>query len=162
MASGHFDERVQMAGVAVNAVGRDQTHEMQGMPVAPAPRHRVDERRFVEEISVADALVDARQVLVDDPSRTHGDVPDFRVAHLSGRKSDLLSGCLKRRMRKTIEQLEVARCSRQLDGVACRLFAQPPPIQYDENEWPGHLHERAESWRMAWRPAYRPPFPSAS
>jgi hypothetical protein len=77
MARGHFDEGVQMTCMAVNAVGRDQANEMQRVPVALAPRHRVDECLLVEKITVADALVDARQVLIDDASGTHRDMADF-------------------------------------------------------------------------------------
>ena len=123
-----------MARVAVDAVGRDEAHEMQRVRVALASRHRVDERGLLEEIAVADALVDARQVLIDDASRAHRDVADFRVAHLPGGKADLFAGRLQRRMREAIEQLEVGRRSRQLDGVARALFAQAPAVEHDKNE----------------------------
>jgi hypothetical protein len=80
-------------------------------------------------------------------------VTDFGVSHLPRREADLFSGCLETGMRESIEQLEVGGCSRQLDGIACALFAQAPPIEHDKDERTSGLHERAASWRMAWRPA---------
>jgi hypothetical protein len=37
-------------------------------------------------------------------------------------------------MREAVEQLEVAWCARQLDGVAGALFTQAPPIEDDEDK----------------------------
>ena len=123
-----------MASVAVNAVGRDETDEMERVAVVLTACHRIDERRLFEEITVTDALVDARQVLIDDTPRAHRDVPDFRISHLPLRKSDVFARCLERRVRKTVEQLEVGRRSRQFDGVAFALFAQTPAVEDDKNE----------------------------
>jgi hypothetical protein len=56
-------------------------------------------------------------------------------------------------MRIAIEQLEIGRRARQLDGVAIALFTQAPPIEHDEDEWAAGSalstvegrHERAAS-----------------
>ena len=118
---------------------------MQSMRVALAPRHRVDKSGLLEEIAVLDALVDSRQVLIDDAAGAHRDVPDLRVAHLSLRQAHILARRLKRRMREAVEELEVGRRARQLDGIAGALFAQAPSIEHDEDEWASTAHERAAS-----------------
>ena len=96
VAGGHFNQRVKMAGVAVNPVWRDQANQMKCVLVALTPFHRLDERRFLEEIAVSDALIDARQILINDAAGAHRDVSDLGVAHLTGRQADELAGRLKR------------------------------------------------------------------
>ena len=53
-----------------------------------APVHGRREDRIPGEIAVTDALVDARQVLVDNPAGAHVGVADLRVSHLAFGKSD--------------------------------------------------------------------------
>ena len=43
----------------------------------------VEQRLLFEEIAVRDALVDAREVLIDHASSAHRHVADFGIAHLA-------------------------------------------------------------------------------
>src|SRR5687768_10495566 len=104
-----------MTCMTVNAVRRDEPYDVECVPVALTSRHCVDKCLFLEKVPVFDALVDARQILIDDATGAHGDVADLRVAHLSVRKADILARRLKRRMRVAIEQFEIGWCARQLD-----------------------------------------------
>ena len=77
--------------MAVDAAVGDEADEVQRVPAVGGAIHRGDERRVGEEIAVADALVDARQVLVDDAAGAHVHVADFGVAHLPGGQADRLA-----------------------------------------------------------------------
>ena len=142
-----------MARVAVNAVRRHETDEVKRVFVALAPRHRVDKRRLLEEVAVANALVDARQVLIDDAAGAHRDVADLRVAHLPGGQADRLARGDERRMSEAIEQLEVGRRARQLDGVVSRSSRRPHPSSTTRTSGPVEFMNARASCRMARRPA---------
>src|SRR4030095_6864059 len=102
------------------------------MRVALAPRHRGAKGGLLEEITVLDAFVDSRQVLIYDAARAHRDVYELRVSRLPGRQAHVFARRLERRMRKAIEELEVGRRARQLDGIPGALFTQAPPIATHE------------------------------
>ena len=79
MAGGHFDQRVQVARVAVDTVRRDQTDQVERVLIARALSHRINESRFLEEIPISDALIDARQILIHNAACPHRDVSDLGV-----------------------------------------------------------------------------------
>ena len=88
--------------------------------------HRRRKHGALEQLAVADALVDAREVLVDDPAGAHVHVADLGVAHLPGRQSDRLAGRDQLRMRVALQQRVVDRRARQRDGVVFFLRAEVP------------------------------------
>ena len=70
---------------AVDAAVREQADEVQRVLPVDAAIHRRREHGALEQLAVPDALVDAREVLVDDPAGAHVHVADLGVAHLPGR-----------------------------------------------------------------------------
>ena len=127
-----------MALVAVDAAVRDEADEMKRAAPVAAPVHRVDERFVVEEIAVPDALVDPREVLVDDPAGAHVHVADLGVSHLAGRQADRFAGGDQLRMRVACEQRVVDRLGRQRDRVVIAFGAQSPPIEDHQYQRTSH------------------------
>ena len=93
--------------------------------------------RVLEELAVADALVDAGEVLVDDPAGAHVHVADFGVAHLAGRQADRLARRDRAALRIPRQQRVVDGRARQRDGVVGRIRADAPAVEDDENEGSG-------------------------
>ena len=92
------------------------------------------ERRTREQLAVADALVDPRQVLVDDAAGAHVHVADLGVAHLSGGQTDRFAGRDQLGMRIPLQQRVVGRLARERDGVVLGLGPEPPAVEHDEDD----------------------------
>src|SRR6185369_248357 len=92
------------------------------------------------EVAVADRLVDARQLLVDDVSRAHVHVPDFVVAHLPLGQTDGEPRGVDERVRElAIERVERGRL-RQPDGVAVFFGTLAKTIQnHQYGSFYGHV-----------------------
>ena len=88
----HLDERVQVPLVAVHAAVRHEADEVERIPPVRHAIHRGGEHGALEQLAVADALVDAREVLVDHAAGAHVHVADLGVAHLAGGQADGLAG----------------------------------------------------------------------
>jgi hypothetical protein len=88
---GHLDERVQVPLVTVNAAVGHQADEMERVFAAGDAVHRCGQGGTLEELSVSNALVDARQVLIDNAAGTHVHVSDLGVTHLAGGQADGLA-----------------------------------------------------------------------
>src|SRR5688500_15201845 len=129
---------------------------MQRMPSGDASIQGGGERRVCRELAVADALVDPREVLIDDAAGAHVHVADLRVAHLTGRQSDRLAGCNELGVGIPPEQVVVNGRPRHGDRVVLTLRPDSPPVQDDQNE------RRDHSCLIAARPAYCPRSPSSS
>ena len=86
-----LDDRVQVRLMAVDAAVREQADQVQRVRVALAAIDGFEQLRPREEITVANALVDARQVLIDDASGAEVGVADFGVAHLAFGQADGLA-----------------------------------------------------------------------
>ena len=89
---------------------------------------------LVEEIAVADALVDPRQVLIDDAAGAHVHVADLGVAHLPRWEADGFARRDELRVRIAAQQLVVDGLTRQRDGVVRALGANPPAVEDDEDD----------------------------
>jgi hypothetical protein len=61
------------------------------LAVTLASCHGIQKRRLLEKIAVTNALIDTREILIDDAAGAHGDVPDLGVAHVTGRQADNFS-----------------------------------------------------------------------
>ena len=134
LARGHLDQRVQVLLAAVDAAVREQADEVQRVLAVDAAIHRRGERRAREQLAVADALVDAREVLVDDPAGAHVHVADLGVAHLPGGQADRFAGRDQLRVRIPLQQRVVGRRARERDGVVLGLGPEPPAVEDDEDD----------------------------
>src|SRR5690606_10270855 len=150
-------EREDMRLVTVDAAIGEQADEVQ-RPAAHAVERRL-ERRIDCHRALADGLVDAREVLIDDAAGPHVHVADLRVAHLTRGQADGLARRLQPRHREARQQLVVVRRAGHRDRVVRGCVAQAPAVEDDECErTPGH---HRSGFRAA-RPAYAAVAPSAS
>ena len=99
--------------------------------------HARDERRILEERSVADRFADAHEVLHHDAAGAEVQVSDFAVAHLSLGKPDRAAGRLEQRPRVSRDERVPGRGVRQRDGVALALGAISPAVEHDEHDRAG-------------------------
>ena len=120
--------------MAVDAAVGHEADEVQRVPAAGHAIHGGGQHRVREQLTVADALVDPREVLVDDPAGPHVHVADFGVAHLPGGQADRLARGDQLRVRISFEQLVEDRRARQRDGVVLALGTDSPAVEHDENE----------------------------
>jgi hypothetical protein len=145
-----LDQRVQVTLMAVHAAVRHQADQVQRLLAAGSHVHRRRERGVLEEVTVADALVDAGEVLIDHPAGAHVHVADFGIAHLAGRQADGLARRDQLRAGVALRQPVVDRGSRQLDRVVFAFLADAPAVEDDQDEWRRH---RVASALMAALPA---------
>jgi hypothetical protein len=119
------------------AVG-NQADEVQGVAAISAALEGVGQRGIRRKVAVVDRLVDARQILVDDPSGSHVRVADLGVAHLSGRQTDGFARSDEPRVRIARQQPIVDGRSREGDRVVVPVGANAEPVQDEEYEWMSH------------------------
>ena len=119
---------VKMRIVAVDAAIGQKSHDMQRRAVPAAVLHALQQRRIPEEISVLNALGNARQFLVDDPSGTHVQMADFGIAHLSVRQSDRQSGGISLNKGTLLHQPVKIRCIRQSNRIVLSFFTESESV----------------------------------
>src|SRR6476646_3431563 len=126
---------------AVDPAVREQADEVKRVLPVDATGHRLRKHGTLEQLTVPDALVDAGEVLVDDPPGAHVHVADLGVPHLPGRKSDSLARRNELRMRVAVQQAVVHGRSRERDRVVFFLRTKSPAVEDDEDErgWCWHV-----------------------
>ena len=80
-------EGEQVPVVRVYAPVAHEAHQVERLARLLRPGAGVRERRYLEEITAADALADAHEVLPDDAAGTEVEMADLAVAHLSLREA---------------------------------------------------------------------------
>ena len=84
-AGSHVQECVKVMLMAVHAAVGQQSDQVKCLMIVPAPVHRNDDGWVLEEVTIQNALVDSREILIHNPTRTEVHMPDLGVAHLSSR-----------------------------------------------------------------------------
>ena len=110
--------RLQVLVAAVHAAIRDEAEQVQLAAAFLRVRDGVLQRRVLLELAVADRLVDARDLLVDDAARADVEVPDFGVAHQPARQADVFAARLQRGPRPLLLEAPPKARLRQFDRVA--------------------------------------------
>ena len=85
----HFQQSVQVRNVAVHAARREQTHQVQSSSLFFASIHCCGNCRIFEELAVLNILCNLYQHLINDSAGTDVGVTNFRVAHLTVRKTNV-------------------------------------------------------------------------
>lgn len=137
-----FDERDQVAEVAVHAAVRDQTEQVHGPVAGGRALRRADQDRVAEKRSVRDGGTDVHDVLADDAGRAEDHVADLGIAHQAVRQADAGAGGLQRGVREAGEVAVEVGCFRQLDRVVPLARVDPEAVEDDQ-------HDRS-SWHTAW------------
>ena len=84
-----------MIDVCVYATIRYQAHKVNGFVVCFGISKGVFEYGLVFECVLPHRHIDFRQILIDHPTRTQIYVSDFAIAHLSFRKANVHTICVK-------------------------------------------------------------------
>ena len=123
-----------MSLMAVDAAVGHEPEQVQRVAAVCHRIHGGDEHRVLEEFTLPDASIDARQVLVHDAPRPQIHMPDLRVAHLARGQPHPLARRLEGGVRKFRDELRVGRGAGQRDGVPFALVTQSPSVEHDEHE----------------------------
>ena len=80
---GELEEGEQMVEVAVDRAGRNKAKEMERGAALPDMLEHAEKGAIFVKGTVLDGGDDAREVMVDDAARAHGEVADLRVSGLA-------------------------------------------------------------------------------
>ena len=123
-----------MVLVRMHATIGEQSEEMQPALAGARRRHRVDQRRVCEKLTILDHQIDLGDVHVHDAAGADVEVADFAVAHLPRWQADVAPAGVDQRVGKLGEQAIVVGLARQRDGVGRRRRSIAPAIEDDEDE----------------------------
>ena len=135
LARGQLDERQEMAIVRVYAARPDEADQVQATRLARSIAGCPQGRTF-EERAVLDRGVDPGQVLEHGAAGAQVQMPDLRVAHLSGRQANRLPGRREHGVRPSSEQPTPRRHVRGHNGIDRGVPADPEAVEYDEDDGP--------------------------
>ena len=139
----HFQHAIPVIGVAVDAAGADQSHQMDGLARVDSGLHVLDQHRVFQHLAVLDGLGDEGQLLVNDAACAHVGVADFRVAHLAVGQADSHAGCLDGGHGVVGEQLIQVGLVGGGHGIAEGLVGRPAEAVHnaEHNRFFGHKIE---------------------
>ena len=86
--SGDLEQRLEMTLVAVDSARAQQADEMQVASTPANTIQRGQQRRIASQFTIFDGLVDAADVLIDNPACAQVEVAYFGVAHLTRHETD--------------------------------------------------------------------------
>ena len=131
---GHFQERIKMIDVRVNAAVGDEPEDVQAAATRTCVLHSGEQDRVLEELAVLDHQIDAGDVHVHDASGAYVEMADFAVAHLPIRQADVLAAGMNQGIRIFAEQAVVIGFAGQRDGISFGFGTVSPAIEDDEDE----------------------------
>lgn len=118
---GGIRQRHQMIDVAVHPAIAHQAKEMQSPPRLPRLRESGLHHRVGSQFPLGDGLRDARQILVNDPAGAEIQMAHLRIAHLSGRQTNVGSAGTQPAVGVRRQKVRVERRPGQHRGVAVTL-----------------------------------------
>ena len=127
-------ERRHVILVRMNAARRDEPHQVAAAPAFTQPPDEREEGRVAGKRAVGHGVVDAGQVLQNDPACADGHVPDLRVPHLTLRQAYGFAGGGEQAPRAVCGEPVPYRRFGKRDGVVLRLLPMPPPIQHAKDD----------------------------
>ena len=137
---GHLQHAVPVVGMAVDAAGADQTHQVDGLARVDGSLHVLDQHGVLEHLAVLDGLGDEGQLLVDDAAGTHIGMTHLRVAHLAVGQAHSHAGSVDGGHRIFCHQRVKERLLGCNHGVAVGLVGGPAKAVHDaeQNRFLGH------------------------
>ena len=85
----HLQKRIQVGIVAVDAAIRQKAVQVQLAVMLLHLIHRLQQDFILKKVSILNRLGDSGQILIDDPSGSHIEMANLRIAHLPVRKADI-------------------------------------------------------------------------
>ena len=116
----------------VDAAVRDEPEQVHVAASLARTLECADERRVLEERTVADRDVHALEILEQDPTGADCEMTDLGVAHLALGQAHGLTRCLQGRVRIAAPEPVEDRCLRELDRIARPGRRAAPTVEDDE------------------------------
>ncbi len=139
---GQFDHSLDVILVRVHATGRQQAHDVHGMPAVDRLIDGVGQHLVGKEGAGGDRAVDARVFLVDDPAGTDVEVPDLGIAHLFRGQSDGCLGGIDKGMGILLPEPVPDRFAGRGNGVVLGFLAVAPAIQDQQYQRPRGIRHK--------------------
>ena len=116
----------------------------QVQPPFPGARvlHRLEQYRMLKQLPVLDHQVDAGDVHVNNAPRADVEVPNFAVAHLPFRQSDVRSTGVNECVGIFPQQPVVGWLACESNGVGLGFGPIPPAVENDQYEWFRTRHDQ--------------------
>ncbi|MNV42342.1 hypothetical protein D3C71_1340130 [compost metagenome] len=125
----HLNHCQDVIFVAVNATGREQTHDVNGFTGFHRFIHRASQRWVAEESPFFNFNVQTGQVLINNTTRAQVDVSNFGVAHLTVWQANFQARSVNQGMRAFGPQCIHDRGFSVENGVILAVFAIAITIQ---------------------------------
>ena len=145
---GHLQHAVPVVGVAVDAAGADQTHQVDSLARVDGSLHVLDQHGVLEHLAVLDGLGDEGQLLVDDTACAHVGVAALRVAHLAVGQADSQAAGLDGGHGVIGKDLVQIRLVRGSHGVAVGLVRRPAEAVHDAEHNRFFRHKFVDSFLL--------------
>ncbi len=132
---GHFQHAEPVIGMAVNAAGTNQAHQVDGLAGINGSFHVLDQHGVLEHFAVLDGLGDQGELLVHDAASTHVGMANFRVAHLAIWQADSHARCVDGGHRVIFHQCIQMRLVGSNNGVAIGFVRGPAEAVHDAEHY---------------------------
>ena len=126
---GQFNHRHDVIFVAMDATGREQTHDVHGFTGVFRLVNRCGQRRVSKESTFFNFNVQTGQVLIHDAARAQVNVTDFGVTHLTIGQAHFQTGSIDQGMRAFCPQRIHYRGFGSKNGVILAVFTVAIAIQ---------------------------------
>ena len=128
----HFQQRVQVGNVTMDAAVRQKSPQVQLLAGLLGVLHRLQQGGIFKEVAVLDGLGDLGQILIDDAPRAHVEVSDFGVAHLPVGEPDGEPARAQRRRGIVFTVCRYVLAAVHGDGVALARRRKPVAVHDDD------------------------------
>ena len=129
----HFQQRVEMLELRVNAAIAAEAHQMESVSLTGVMHCRA-QHRVGEEFTGGNHEIDAGYVHMDNASGTNIHMAHFAVPHLAFRQAHEGTGSVYERVGEIAQQHVVSRLARGGDGVAPGGRRETPAVKNCEDE----------------------------
>ena len=131
----HRNQSLEVTVRTVHTTIADKSHQMQNAATLLGVAHSAHESFIREKRPVGNRLIDAGDLLPNNPPGANIQVADLTVAHQPARQTNFLAAAIEGRRRITLAKIQPASGSRQGDriGFGCGCFTES--IENDQSQW---------------------------
>ena len=133
LGAGPAHELEEVLLVGVHALVLEEAEEVELRVVLLPLRDQVLPLRALEEVARGEPVVDALELLHDDPSRAHVEVPDLGRTLVAVGKADRLAAAVEEAVGIACADLVDDRRLGVVDGIAVVARIDAPAVADDEN-----------------------------
>ncbi len=127
-------ERRDLVLMRMHPTRRDQPHDMGGAAAFLELADKIPQCRQARDLALGERLVDARQILQDDPAGPDIGVPDLGIAHLAVGQADIVLARVEMRVRPAADQFVPDRRLGAINRVIGAVRALAPAVEDAQHE----------------------------